>query len=170
VNSDFFQVIRGATPTIGGYEFQTSTTSTPSSSSAQGAPSGYAFCANENSTCLLNGTMDVAYGANGSFFYKYNQTGSIGCNNGTFGGDPIPGVAKSCYVTPTTATAIVGPAGYTKCANEDETITLNTVTDVAYGANGIFFYLYGLNGSVTFSNTFFGGDPVPNVVKYGFCK
>jgi hypothetical protein len=52
-------------------------------------------CANENGTCSFGGTQSVAYGANGSFSYRI-ATGSIACNNATFG-DPIPGVVKSCY-------------------------------------------------------------------------
>lgn len=61
-----------------------------------GGPSGYTYCADENQTYTLSGTCDVAYGANGSFNYLYNRTGSITFNNATFG-DPIPGVAKKGY-------------------------------------------------------------------------
>jgi hypothetical protein len=61
-----------------------------------GGPAGYTFCANENGTCSFSGgTASVAYGANGSFFYK-SATGSIACNNATFG-DPLPTVGKACY-------------------------------------------------------------------------
>lgn len=61
-----------------------------------GPPAGYTFCANENQRCNFSGTKDVAYGANGSFYYKYNISGGIDCNNSTFG-DPISGVGKACY-------------------------------------------------------------------------
>lgn len=61
-----------------------------------GGPSGYTYCAKENERCNFSGTKDVAYGANGSFNYKYNISGGIDCNNGTFG-DPISGVSKACY-------------------------------------------------------------------------
>ena len=62
-----------------------------------GGPVGYTFCSNEGQNCILTGTQDIAYGADGSFSYLTNQAGSVGCNNGTFG-DPISGVSKSCYV------------------------------------------------------------------------
>lgn len=64
--------------------------------SGGGGPSGYTFCANENQRCNFSGTKDVAYGANGSFNYKYNISDGIDCNNSTFG-DPISGVGKACY-------------------------------------------------------------------------
>lgn len=60
-----------------------------------GGPNGFTKCANENQTCSFSGTRNVAYGANGKFNYK-NATGSIACNNATFG-DPISGTAKACY-------------------------------------------------------------------------
>ena len=63
---------------------------------AQTGPAGYNYAAAENETVYLNGTTNVAYGANGSFYYAYNQTGSVNCSNQTFG-DPIFGVRKACY-------------------------------------------------------------------------
>lgn len=62
-----------------------------------GVPAGYTFCANENQRCTFSGTMDVAYGAQGKFNYKYGIVGGIDCNNNTFG-DPISGVVKACYI------------------------------------------------------------------------
>jgi hypothetical protein len=59
-------------------------------------PAGYVFCSNENETCTFTGTVNVAYGADGKFIYKYNVTGSIECSNDVFG-DPISGTAKACY-------------------------------------------------------------------------
>jgi hypothetical protein len=138
--------------------------------STGGVPTGYTWCANENGKCSLIGTVDVAYGANGLFSYKYNQTGIIGCNNATFGGDPINGVAKSCYVSisPTT-TPLYGPkgapSGYTWCADEYGKCSLIGTVDVAYGANGLFSYKYNQKGSIVCNNATFGGDPINNVVK-----
>lgn len=60
------------------------------------APPGYTYCANEGKAFTLPGLCNVAYGANGTYAYMYNQTGIITFNNGTFG-DPSPGVAKSGY-------------------------------------------------------------------------
>jgi hypothetical protein len=78
----------GATDTAWA-QFTMGTTTTPT------GPAGYTFCANENGTCTLSGTNSVAYGANGSFFYK-TITGSTACNNSVFG-DPIAGTVKACF-------------------------------------------------------------------------
>jgi hypothetical protein len=69
---------------------------------------GYTYCSDEVETCTYTGTVDIAYGADGQFNYLYNQSsGSIGCNNSTFG-DPIYGVRKACYVKP--ASTITDPS------------------------------------------------------------
>lgn len=60
-------------------------------------PAGYTYSCNQGQTVNVNGTMNVAYGANGQFVYKYNQSNDATCDDATFG-DPIPGVAKKCYV------------------------------------------------------------------------
>lgn len=60
-------------------------------------PSGYQYAGDEGSNINLTGTSNVAYGANGSFHYAYNQNGQLSCSNQTFG-DPIVGVRKACYV------------------------------------------------------------------------
>ena len=61
-------------------------------------PAGYAWCAPENGSFTLgwSGSIDVAYGANGSFNYLYSKTGTITFNNATFD-DPIPGVLKAGF-------------------------------------------------------------------------
>ncbi len=53
-------------------------------------------CANDSGTCTFLGTKTVAYGANGSYYYK-DATGSVVCNTATFGVDPAPGQSKRCY-------------------------------------------------------------------------
>jgi len=62
-------------------------------------------CANEGSVCILPAgiTATVSYGANLKFFSKTGVTGSIGCNNATFG-DPISGIVKSCGYVGTSRT------------------------------------------------------------------
>jgi uncharacterized protein YjdB len=83
----------------------------------------YTYCSDEGETCTYTGTVDIAYGADGQFNYLYNQSsGSIGCNNSTFG-DPIYGVRKACYVKPAstiTDNVIVRARG----TNGDEQISL----------------------------------------------
>ncbi len=55
----------------------------------------YTICASENQTCSLSGTKQVRFGANGEWATQ-TATGSIACNNATFGGDPLPNVVKRC--------------------------------------------------------------------------
>src|SRR6185369_8589735 len=43
------------------------------------------------------------YGGNG-WFSQRNASGSIACNNATFG-DPIPGTAKACYTQSTSSSS-----------------------------------------------------------------
>lgn len=61
------------------------------------APAGYTFSTKEGGTVNVTGTMNVAYGAQGEFYYHYNQTSDLACSNVTFG-DPKPRVVKNCYV------------------------------------------------------------------------
>ena len=129
-------------------------------------PSGYTWCANENGSCNFGSKVDVAYGANGKFNYKYAVSGTIAFNNASFG-DPAPGVAKAGFYK---ATATVGPAGYTWCTGEGGTCTFSSKVDVAYGANGKFSYLYGVSGTISFNPATFGGDPAYGVVKAGYYR
>ncbi|MGH1554166.1 hypothetical protein ACRAWF_26130 [Streptomyces sp. L7] len=76
-----------------------------------GGPPGYTACAAEGGTCSVPGyNRDVAYGANGNFVHQVTN-GSVDCSNAHFG-DPIDGVAKSCYLPPAGASA----GGWTKRA------------------------------------------------------
>lgn len=59
---------------------------------------------------------------------------------------------------------------YIRCADENSSFTLPGPSDVAYGANGKFYYKYGVSGNIDFNNFAFGGDPIPNVVKAGYYR
>ncbi len=59
-------------------------------------PVGYAKCSNENETCSFPGNAKVAYGCGTSVKYK-DASNSIVCSNDSFGGDPLPDIAKSCF-------------------------------------------------------------------------
>ena len=59
-------------------------------------PPGYTWCAVEGGSFTVNGTCNIAYGANGKFVYQSNQSGTIAFNNTVFG-DPIPGVVKAGF-------------------------------------------------------------------------
>ena len=133
--------------------------------SSSAGPAGYTWCAGENGSYTFSQTVDVAYGANGTFVYKTGVSGTIAFNNATFG-DPIVGVAKAGYYK---VSGIAGPAGYTWCASENGSYTFNQTVDVAYGANGAFVYKSGVSGTITFNNATFG-DPAYGVAKAGFYK
>lgn len=101
----------------GGYSTDgsfTITTVTPPS-----GPAGYSYCAAEGGNCTISGSADVAYGANGSYYYQYNKTGIVMCNNTTFG-DPLPNTLKACFyksrslpslTTVSPSSALAGSAG-----------------------------------------------------------
>jgi hypothetical protein len=126
----------------------------------QTAPSGtsvWAQCATENGTCSYAGEMTVAYGANGNYAYA-TLGGSTGCNNSVFG-DPAPGTAKACAVTdpPPTFTT------WTACAAENGSCSVAGTHEIAYGANGQYFYGT-FNGGTPCTNTVFG-DPAVGTAK-----
>jgi hypothetical protein len=61
------------------------------------------------------------------------------------------------------------PQGYIRCCNEHETYFFPSVVDVAYGANGQFYYQNGVSGHVTFNNARFG-DPIVGTFKAGYFR
>jgi hypothetical protein len=65
-----------------------------------GSPPGYSTaCAVEGATCGFAGHRTVAYGARGAFVFR-TFTNATACATAAFGLDPLPGVPKSCYLTP----------------------------------------------------------------------
>jgi hypothetical protein len=62
-----------------------------------GGPSGLTSCAAENATCGVGTGRTVVYGARGAFYSRW-ETGPVSCTSASFGGDPIPGVVKACYL------------------------------------------------------------------------
>lgn len=63
-----------------------------------------------------------------------------------------------------------GPPGYVWCAREGDSLALDGVQDVAFGANGHFAYAFNQTGTVAFTTAVFGHDPAPGVVKAGYYK
>lgn len=63
----------------------------------QNCPFGYEFCAFEgiDAENVCEWTGRTSYGASGSFKYRTAKD-AIQCNSGAFGGDPMPGVEKTC--------------------------------------------------------------------------
>ncbi|WP_460493973.1 hypothetical protein [Dactylosporangium cerinum] len=99
----------------------------------------------------------MIYGARGAFGTRWN-TGSIACDNATFG-DPIDGVVKGCYVRSG------APAGFgTACSGEGGTCSFGGFRTVAYGAAGQYAYR-SFTGGTACTAAAFGGDPAFGVVK-----
>jgi hypothetical protein len=57
----------------------------------------WVFCANEGQLCSFTETQSVRYGANGVYVFKTLTDGTM-CDNSVFG-DPLPNVAKQCYIS-----------------------------------------------------------------------
>lgn len=123
-----------------------------------GGPPGYTVCAAEGSTCSVPGyNRDVVYGANGNFAHQVTK-GSVTCTNAHFG-DPIDGVAKSCYLPP----AGGPPGGWTKCADQNGTCSAVAGQPVMYGAYGAFTVITAVGDTACTDATF--GDPIPGESK-----
>jgi hypothetical protein len=114
-------------------------------------------CAAENAMCSFTGAMTVAFGANGAYKYA-TKTNGVACSTGVFG-DPIYGTAKACYLMAAPSSA----ARWNICAAENSTCSFTGTHEVAYGANGRYFYKSLSSGTVC-SNTVFG-DPASGVGK-----
>ena len=135
------------------------------SAPAAPATSGWTDCGGEGGSCSFGGTRQVRYGANGVYAYR-SATGSIACDNGTFG-DPIYGVVKSCsYATSGSAPAPSTPvaaSGWTDCAAENGSCSFPGTRQVRYGANGVYTFKTA-TGSISCDNATFG-DPLYGTVK-----
>ena len=57
---------------------------------------------------------------------------------------------------------------FIQSVSEGSSATFSVPVEAAYGANGSYYYNWGLSGTVAFNNTAWGGDPAPNVVKAGY--
>ncbi|MEV0386756.1 hypothetical protein [Nonomuraea sp. NPDC050643] len=123
-----------------------------------GGPPGYHVCAAEGGTCAVPGyNRDVAYGANGNFAHQVTN-GSVPCTNAHFG-DPIDGVAKSCYLP----SAGGPPGGWTMCAPQNGTCPAAAGQPVMYGAFGAFATITATGDTPCTDATF--GDPIPGESK-----
>jgi alpha-L-arabinofuranosidase len=123
-----------------------------------------ASCAVDNGTCTVppGSSAVVYYGANNTYVYK-TLSGTVSCSTTTFGGDPLPGIVKSCYAVVTTL-----PPASTACAVDFGTCTTpaGTTANVYYGVNGIYLSKTITGGTFTCAPATFGGvDPVHGVLK-----
>jgi hypothetical protein len=73
----------------------TTTTTTAPTTTAPTTSATWTTCSTLNGLCVFSGTRQVRYGAGTSWIYK-TYTSTAYCNSNSFGGDPAPGVAKTC--------------------------------------------------------------------------
>ena len=125
------------------------------SSSAQAATTdgAWSFCASENGQCIFTGTQNVRYGS-GSTFVTQSLSWGATCNNGAFGTDPTPGVAKHCEVS----------NSWAQCAGENGSCNFGDTETVRFGA-GSTYYAQVATGGIA-CNTGVFGDPVFGTVKH----
>lgn len=107
---------QSSSPTQNATPTQTSTPAPATAPAPAPAPAGWTFCANENATCSFTGSMQVRYGAGGTYVVR-TYAGGVSCSNAVFG-DPVYGVVKHCEIgsaastpgtTTTTTTATITP-------------------------------------------------------------
>ena len=122
-------------------------------------------CAKEDGFCRFSGRREVAYGARDKWVRKVFQDGAK-CSSANFGGDPIPGVAKSCsvYSVPTAAPSpATVDSSWSRCAGEEQACRFAGTRRVAYGANGRYSYRQATDGVMCGNKVF--GDPAPGTRK-----
>lgn len=97
-------------------------------------PEGYNFAAREGTTVNVRGTMNIAYGAQGSFHYHYNQTEDLQCSDAIFG-DPKPGVAKNCYVQAVNGLSSSSSPSQSPSASQSSGSTLSSISNPSPRSN-----------------------------------
>lgn len=127
-------------------------------------------CGAEHGSCDLGTiTSMVAYGLDKRWAFKGGLTGSVGCDNATFG-DPNQGANKVCRSS---------RSDWLVCASEGSTCTgLPRGSVVAYGmpagfddaVSRLIFVPHLEGGSVECNSTAFGTDPAPGYAKHCFYK
>ena len=121
-----------------------------------GGPVGATACASQGAVCRVDGRRAVAFGANGAFRFM-TVNGTAECTSTAFGSDPLPGVAKSCYVLPD------APAGaWEWCRDEGSTCVV--AGKQAFGARGSYWTAKSDSTAKCGLGTF-GTDPLYGVVK-----
>jgi hypothetical protein len=128
------------------------------------AAAGWISCAKEGAYCKFEGWREVAYGA-GDRWVSRQFTEGVNCSSDKFGGDPAPGVSKSCRVRDeVVAKPASGPVKWTPCAKEGGICSFDGRREVTYGAGNRWVRKVFSNG-VKCATDKFGSDPAPGVPK-----
>lgn len=135
------------------------------SASLPNGPAGFAYCSSEWETCSVSGSAIVAFGVNGSYFYR-TVSADIPCNYNRFG-DPAPGAGKFCFVAPA-GVVPSAPSGFTFCSGQYDRCGVGTDSIVAYGASGKYNYASQPSGTWQSCTNSTFGDPLPYSDKQCF--
>ena len=104
---------------IGNSSFSTEISATTNPDGDGTGDCDWVFAANENETVAISTATQVRYGANGTYVTQ-TVSSNIDCSNSAFGGDPVPGIAKTCERCNTTATIPVGSLSLDDCPEQDQ--------------------------------------------------
>ena len=144
------------------------------------SPEGtWSTVADEWQAFAVDGTQQVRYGV-GTSWTTRSVTGVGECTNSAFGGDPAPGLVKSCAIL--TAVSAPAPAPspspspspspapspsegtWTKVADEWQSFVIDGTKQVRYGV-GSSWITRSITGGGQCTNSAFGSDPAPGIVK-----
>lgn len=114
--------------------------------------------AGENQSFSIDSPTEVRYGV-GTKWIQRRLEGTVPCTNSFFGSDPARGVVKTCEISPAPP-----PMMWVKAVGENQTFSVNEPTEVRYGVETKWIQS-NLSGNVNCTNSFFGRDPAPGVVK-----
>ncbi|WP_237725056.1 S8 family peptidase [Deinococcus alpinitundrae] len=143
-------------------------------------PAGYVLCGLTGQNCNFSGQRQAAFGTNGHYLFG-TATDGFKCTVAEWGSDPLPGVAKGCFLTPAStptpapappqppATTPTGPAGYTLCSLEGQACSFSGQRQAAFGANGQYLFGTGTDG-FNCTAAEWGADPFPGAAKACFTQ
>ncbi len=120
----------------------------------------WVFLAAESQAFRLATAQRVRYGMGTTWIERDLPAGDGQCSNAFFGIDPLPGIVKQCETVQTTSSG-----SWTFLADEWQAFQLGAARRVRYGMGTTWIERDLPAGDGQCSNTFFGIDPLPGVVK-----
>jgi hypothetical protein len=121
----------------------------------------WTFIADEWKPFQVSGTQTVRYGQ-GTTWIQRSVTTAGQCTNTFFGQDPLPGIVKRCEVLAATTPPPDGV--WTFIADEWQPFQVSGTQTVRYG-QGTTWIQRSVTTAGQCTNTFFGQDPLPGIVK-----
>lgn len=117
----------------------------------------FAKACDEWNSYYFDTPVEADFGANGSYDRKWGVAGTVYFDINNWN-DPLPGVAKAGYYMP-----------YNYAGPEGSSLSLPFPVDVAFGANGQYYFRHAVTGTITF-NTATWGDPCVGTPKAGYWR